>query len=167
MQALLWKCDLFHITDWQWWCNVLWLHFGLGPGPAGSEPICQASPTVFALKLQFYFDQQLNVERSIFFTNKRLLYIEICAYFIFSFEFKGETRLTYNCAHLRLTKESLTFENDIWWYWVSRRGSTCWYFVVLDQYNLVLLVFKWYWINLGLLCLYILRKKRTFGRMLA
>ena len=23
------------------------------------------------------------------------------------------TRLTYNCAHLRSTKESLTFENDI------------------------------------------------------
>ena len=34
----------------------------------------------------------------------------------------GQTRLTYNCAHLiRSTKESLTFEYDIWWYWVSRR----------------------------------------------
>ena len=31
------------------------------------------------------------------------------------------TRLTYNCAHLRSTKESLTFQYDIWWYWVSRR----------------------------------------------
>ena len=35
------------------------------------------------------------------------------------------TRLTYNCAHLRSTKESLTFEYlDIsWyrWYWASRR----------------------------------------------
>ena len=29
------------------------------------------------------------------------------------------TRLTYNCAHLRSTKETLTFEYDIWWYWVS------------------------------------------------
>ena len=35
----------------------------------------------------------------------------------------GQTRLTYNCAHLiRSTKESLTFEYDIWWFWVSRRG---------------------------------------------
>ena len=32
-----------------------------------------------------------------------------------------ETRLKYNCAHLRSTRESLTFEYDIWWYWVSRR----------------------------------------------
>ena len=32
-----------------------------------------------------------------------------------------ETRLTYSCAHLRWTKESLTFAYDIWWYWVSRR----------------------------------------------
>ena len=67
------------------------------------------------------------------------------------------TRLTYNCAHLRLTKESLTFEYDIWWYWVSRRrywlvlggtgsvwGGTGWYLVVLGQYNFVLLGIKWY-----------------------
>ena len=91
MQALLWKYDLSHILDWQWWCNVLWLHFVLGPGLAGSEPICQAGPTVFALKLQFYFDQQLNVERWIFFYKRQeTLYIEICAYFFFSFEFKVE-----------------------------------------------------------------------------
>ena len=29
------------------------------------------------------------------------------------------TRLMYNCAHLRLKKEILTFEYDIWWYWFS------------------------------------------------
>ena len=29
------------------------------------------------------------------------------------------TRLTYKCAHLRSTKESLTFEYDMWWFWVS------------------------------------------------
>ena len=34
------------------------------------------------------------------------------------------TRLTYNCAHLRSTKESLTFEYDIRWYWVSM--GRCW-----------------------------------------
>ena len=39
------------------------------------------------------------------------------------------TRLMYNCAHLRSTKESLTLE-----------GSTGWYLVVLGQYKLVLLV---------------------------
>ena len=31
------------------------------------------------------------------------------------------TRVMYNCAHLRSTKESVTFEYDIWWYWVIRR----------------------------------------------
>ena len=57
-----------------------------------------------------------------------------------------QTRLTYNCAHLRSTKESLTFEYDICWYWVSRRrywlvlggtrsvwGRNGWYLVVLGQ----------------------------------
>ena len=37
------------------------------------------------------------------------------------------TRLTYNCAHLRSTKESLTLE-----------GSIAWYLVVLGQYGAVL-----------------------------
>ena len=36
-------------------------------------------------------------------------------------------------------------------------GSTGWYLVVLGQYNLVLLGFKWYWVSMGLLCLYILK----------
>ena len=65
------------------------------------------------------------------------------------------TRLTYNCAHLRSTKESLTFEYlDItwyWWYWASRRqywlvlggtgsvwGGTGWYLVVFGQCKVVL-----------------------------
>ena len=29
--------------------------------------------------------------------------------------------------------------------------------VVLGQYNLVLLGIKWYWVSVGLLCLYILK----------
>ena len=33
-------------------------------------------------------------------------------------------------------------------------GSTGWYLVVLGQYNLVLLGIKWYWVSIGLLCLY-------------
>ena len=61
------------------------------------------------------------------------------------------TRLTYNCAHLRSTKESLTFEYivvDTLWYWVSRtrywlvlfgtgsiRGGTGQYLGVLGQLN--------------------------------
>ena len=59
----------------------------------------------------------------------------------------------YNCAHLRSTKESLTFEYDILWY-DGQYGAelvdihdvtgslwcgTGWYLVVLGQYNLVLL----------------------------
>ena len=39
----------------------------------------------------------------------------------------GKTRLTYNCADLRSTKESLTLE-----------GGTGWYLVVLGQYGAVL-----------------------------
>ena len=52
----------------------------------------------------------------------------------------NQTRLTYNCAHLRSTKESLTFECF----------DTGWYLVVLGQYNLVLLGIKWYWVDMGL-----------------
>ena len=37
-------------------------------------------------------------------------------------------------------------------------GSTGWYLVILGQYNLVLFGIKWYWVNKGLLCLYILKK---------
>ena len=58
------------------------------------------------------------------------------------------TRLTYNCAHLRWTKESLTLEYDIRWYWVSRRG-TGWYLVVLGQYGTVLVGTWWYWFSIG------------------
>ena len=60
---------------------------------------------------------------------------------------------------------------DIWWYWVnigrywlvfggtgSVWGSTGWYLVILGQFNLVLFGIKWYWVNKGLLCLYILKK---------
>ena len=47
------------------------------------------------------------------------------------------TRLTYNCAHPRSTKESLTFEYDIYDGTGSVEGSTGWYFVLLDQYGVV------------------------------
>ena len=40
----------------------------------------------------------------------------------------------------------------------SVEGGTGWYLVVLGQYNLVLLGFKWYWVGIGLLCLYRLKK---------
>ena len=60
------------------------------------------------------------------------------------------TRLTYNCAHLRSTKESLILEYDIWWYWVIRRRY--WLVLgVLGQYNLVMLGIKWYWASKGAL----------------
>ena len=36
--------------------------------------------------------------------------------------------------------------------------GTGWYLVELGQYNLVLLCIKWYWVSIGLLCLYILQK---------
>ena len=57
------------------------------------------------------------------------------------------TRLTYNCAHLRSTNESLTFEHDIWymmvydgkWWYMSVEGGTGWYLVVMGQYGEVLL----------------------------
>ena len=39
----------------------------------------------------------------------------------------------------------------------SVEGGTGWYLVVLGQYNLVLLGIKWYWVSIGLLCLYILK----------
>ena len=61
---------------------------------------------------------------------------------------------------------------DTCWYWVSMEwywfiydgtgsveGGSGWYLVVLGQYNLVLLGIKWCWVFIGLLCLYILRKK--------
>ena len=61
------------------------------------------------------------------------------------------TRLTYNCAHLRSTKESLTFEYDIWWYWdsIGRYGL-----IVLGQYGAELVDTLWvstgrYWLVLG------------------
>ena len=37
-------------------------------------------------------------------------------------------------------------------------GDTVCNLVVLGQYNLVLIGIEWYWINKGLLCLYILKK---------
>ena len=42
-------------------------------------------------------------------------------------------------------------------------GSTGWYLVVLGQYNLVLFGMKWYWVSIGLLCLYILKKRDSVG----
>ena len=40
----------------------------------------------------------------------------------------------------------------------SLQGSIGWYFMVLGQYNLVLIGIELYWVNKGLLCLYILKK---------
>ena len=42
---------------------------------------------------------------------------------------------------------------------VSAWGDTGCNLVVLGQYNLVLIGSEWYWVNKGLLCLYISRKK--------
>ena len=70
------------------------------------------------------------------------------------FQKQVPTRLTYNCAHLRSTKESLTFE-----YFETGR---CW--LVMSQYNLVLFGMRWYWVSVGLLCRYIL-KNRRFSRV--
>ena len=73
-----------------------------------------------------------------------------------------EIRLTYNCAHLRSTKKSLTFEYDIWWYSARRRrywlvlggtgsvwGSNGLYLVLLSQYRAVLIGTWWYWVIKG------------------
>ena len=35
---------------------------------------------------------------------------------------------------------------------------TVWYLVVLGQYKLLLLGNKWYWVGIGLLCLYVLKE---------
>ena len=40
----------------------------------------------------------------------------------------------------------------------SVEGGTGWYLVVLGQYNLLLLGIKWCLVDMGLLCLYILKK---------
>ena len=81
------------------------------------------------------------------------------------------TRLMYNCAHLRSTKESLILEYDTWWYWVIKRwywlvlggtgtvwggtgsvwGGTGWFSVVLGQYQYgaVMVGSLWYWVSKG------------------
>ena len=42
---------------------------------------------------------------------------------------------------------------------VSELGGSGWYLVVLGQYNLVLFGIKWNLVSVGLLCLYIFKKK--------
>ena len=37
-------------------------------------------------------------------------------------------------------------------------AGTGWYLVVVGQYKLVLLGIRWYWVSIGLLCLYILKE---------
>ena len=61
-----------------------------------------------------------------------------------------KTRLTYNCAHLRLTKESLTFKYfDTGRYWLvlggtgSVWGGIGWYVVEMGQYGAVLIGSWW------------------------
>ena len=41
----------------------------------------------------------------------------------------------------------------------SLQGDTGCNLLVLGQYNLVLIGIEWYWVNKGLLCLYVLKKK--------
>ena len=41
----------------------------------------------------------------------------------------------------------------------SVEGGTGGYLAVLDQYNSVLFGMKWYWVSVGLLCLYILKNQ--------
>ena len=67
------------------------------------------------------------------------------------------TRLTYNSAHLRSTKESLTY---IWTYHGIGgtgpvEGGTDWFLVVLGQYGVVLGQYGvvmvrtwWYWVSI-------------------
>ena len=70
-----------------------------------------------------------------------------------------------------VAKDIVARDIDIWWYWIKKGrywvvfggtgsvwGSTGWYLVILGHYNLVLCGIKWYWVNKGLLCLYILKK---------
>ena len=42
-------------------------------------------------------------------------------------------------------------------------GGAGWYLVVLGQYELVLLGIKWYWVSIGLLCLYILKNMEIWS----
>ena len=87
--------------------------------------------------------------------------LNYCSKYYFSV-FKRKTRLTYKCAQLRSTRESLTFEYDIWWYWVSMgrywfvlggTGSVWsgagWYMMVLGQKKAVLVSTWWYWVSMG------------------
>ena len=70
-----------------------------------------------------------------------------------------------------VAKDIVARDIDIWWYWIKKGrywvvfggtgsvwGSTGWYLVILGHYNMVLCGIKWYWVNKGLLCLYILKK---------
>ena len=45
----------------------------------------------------------------------------------------------------------------------SVEGGTGWYLVVLGQYRLVLVDIWWYWVSIGLLCLYILKKVKIWS----
>ena len=56
-------------------------------------------------------------------------------YMIHMIKNKRKTRLTYNCAHIRSTKESLTLE-----------GGTGWYLVVLGQYGAALVSRRQHWL---------------------
>ena len=40
----------------------------------------------------------------------------------------------------------------------SKWGGAGWYLVVLGQYRAVLVYIWWYWVSIGLLCLYVLKK---------
>ena len=40
---------------------------------------------------------------------------------------------------------------------------TCTWYLVLGQYNLVLLGIKWNWVSIGLLCLYILKNMEIYS----
>ena len=70
-----------------------------------------------------------------------------------------------------VAKDIVARDIDIWWYWIKKGrywvvfggtgsvwGSTGWYLVILGHNNMVLCGIKCYWVNKGLLCLYILKK---------
>ena len=41
--------------------------------------------------------------------------------------------------------------------------GTGWYFVVVGQYELVVLGIRWYWVSIGLLCQYILNNTEIWS----
>ena len=75
----------------------------------------------------FIYATYRKVSKSFYFVNKTTSKDDMC-----SIEIKQNTRLTYNCAHLRSTKENY---------------GTGWFLVILGQYGAVLVGTWWYWVS--------------------